>query len=146
MPSSFVRPETVTLSLSEGRTITIRRVLTAGERNDMMARGWNHVTQDYDRILAMPATVAFYLLDWNFRDVDGKPVDIRDKSTAEIETIIKNLDPDVFDEIHDAINKNYAAVAAERVKEKNVQGGESLSSVTSPSLDSSVGRTPTSVN
>jgi hypothetical protein len=137
MPRSrFVRPDTVTLPLSDGDSITVKRVLTHGEELDTrgrMVRVADGVSR-VDPFLIAQAHVVAYLLDWTFVDDAGRHVPIADKSPDEIVAILRALDDDSFEEIADAIAAHRAAVAKERTAEKNGRDGGSRSPATLPSL------------
>jgi len=136
MGSRFVRPETVTLSISNGDTLTVKKRLTSGEQRAAYAR--IYVTKANGDLGVNPlstgmAQITAYLIDWNFTDDDGRPVPIRGLSSDELVTVLDNLSQESFQEILRAIEQHEAAMQAERVKEKNAQDGVSASSTTAPS-------------
>lgn len=141
MASRFVRPETKTLPISHGDTLTVRKRLTAGERRAMFARMYAEGTVRVDPIRVGVAAMTAYLLDWTLTDDDGKPVPIRDLSPDDIGRVLDNLTPESFNEIQDAIETHAEAMDAERVTEKNDQATESMSSATSPFVVPSTGDT-----
>jgi hypothetical protein len=143
MHSRFVRPQSVTLPISHGDTITVKRRLTHGEHTDINTR----LTMNVDGLARMnPAMLPYsraiaYLLDWSITDDSGRRVDIVDKSPDEVLAILRAMESDDYDEIADAILKHERAMNAERAAEKNGQGGETKLPATSPSLDAAAGGT-----
>jgi len=145
MPRSrFVRPETDTIKLSEGDTITVRRRLTVGERRAMYARMYKPDTTKVDPLRVESSTVVAYLLDWSFVGDDGRKVPIEDLSPADLTVVIDGLEADDFRELADAIGEHIGRMDAERTAEKNGQAGEIKSSPISPSLGSTDGVLTTS--
>lgn len=147
MASRFVRPELRTIPISNGDSLTVRKRLTAGEQRAMFARMM--ATSDGDTVNRMSvgiSTISAYLVDWTLRDDSGNLVPIADKSIADIEATVDALDIDSFREIREAIEKHVDEMQAEREREKQSPFGESESSPTSPSRNSSAGLMPTSVN
>jgi hypothetical protein len=66
--SRFVKPDTVTLTLPAGDTLTVRQRLNMGEQRQMFAR-WSELAPDgglrINRLGIGVATVAAYLVDWS---------------------------------------------------------------------------------
>lgn len=127
----FVQPEVDTLTLSDGDFLVVKRRLSIGEERAAFQQivgkisidnGWR---QPNVELLGM-AEIAAYLVDWSFTDAQGKRVPV---SLA----AIKQLDPDTYAEVEQAVNAHIAAQQAVREAEKNGQGGESASSVISTS-------------
>lgn len=139
--SRFVKPVPVTLTLSNGDTLTVRKRLNQGERQAAFKRMYDTGVNGNPRVetLQVPmAMVTAYLLDWSITD-DGKPVVIADKSIDELESILNALDPDDFSEIKNAIDVHVTAMEQAREKEKNSPGGGTESSAISPSRKRSAG-------
>jgi hypothetical protein len=136
----FVRPNTVTLPLSEGDWIVVKERLNAGEQRALVERSW-HDTPDADGQFhvnpprAGLALLTAYLIDWSFTDHAGDPVPIRGLSAAELERVIDNLEPPDYNELRNAINAHTEALYLAREAEKKRMAGASASSPTSPSLD-----------
>ena len=116
--SRFVRPETVTLALSEGDTLVVRATLTNGEQRALFSRLYRRgpstleapagpLLVNTDQIGL--ALVTGYLLDWSLRDDEGKPVRIDGLTVAELERVLDSLTPDSFTEIHEAVAAHDAA-------------------------------------
>lgn len=118
--SRFVRPETVTLPLSGGDTITVRKRLTNGERRAMFARMYKAgVTPlQVDTLQTGLAVVVSYLLDWTLTDDGGARVRIDGLTPDELAFIVDGLDWDSFVEIKDAIEAHVGAMDADAVEKK----------------------------
>jgi hypothetical protein len=135
--SRFVRPETKTLSLSDGDTITVRRRLNLGQQREAFDKmAYEH--EDGKPLRANPlkvgvAMVSAYLVDWSIVDFDGRHVAILDKSEDKLIEILNDMDPEDFEEIRAAIDTHVDAERAARAAEKNAQNGAVESSATSPS-------------
>jgi|SRR5215831_99720 len=122
----FVRPDVVTLPLSEGDTITIRKELNAGEMRAMSdrARIPDTFPPRTDPMKAPTALVVAYLVDWSFIGEDGARVDIRGYSAEELTAVLDSLNLGTLNEIVNAIN---AHVATESALEKKILNGENVS-------------------
>jgi hypothetical protein len=135
--SRFVRPETKTIPISDGDTITVRRRLNMGQQRaafDKMA----YEREDGKPLRANPlkvgvAMVAAYLVDWSIVDFEGRHVAIVGKSEDELIEILNDMEPGDFEEIRGAIDTHVDAESAARAAEKNAQNGAVESSATSPS-------------
>ena len=129
MAIAFVRPETEQLALTDGAWIVIKKRLTVGEREDMMARLVNHWTpgepMHVDSKVVRIGKVAAYLVAWSAPMPIGPDVLDLDRLDT-----IRNLDPDSFDEIEQAID-GYLAGAADAKKN---QSGPTASVPTSASV------------
>jgi hypothetical protein len=125
MPSliRFVRPETITLPLSRGDSITIRRRLSSGERREMFSRMYRDQSVVVDPMRVHMAVLTAYLLDWSFVDEEGRKVPIADLARDHLENILNDLDPESFAEIYAAIDAHVETDDALRSAEKNVQDG-----------------------
>ena len=136
--SRIRRPETVTIALPHGGDwIIVKKHLTAGEARHAVARSVKRmeagVRAELDPEQAGLSQVVEYLLDWSHTDADGKAIDIRRKSDAEKQAAILALDPEDFVDILKAVQAHDDAMEAERIAEKNPQGGEITSSPISES-------------
>lgn len=121
----FARPDTHTLTLADGATLTVKRRLNAGEAREL--KGMQAFTT-----LAEPGLVMAYLIDWSITD-DGKAVPVAGLSRTDLANVLDSLDEDAFDEIHAAIAAHREAMIAERAAQKKTPGGTSTSAPTSPS-------------
>ena len=149
MPSRFVRPDTTTLKISHGDTLTVKRRLNAGEQREVFAKMSREL--DDGSLRSKPLEVGItlviaYLVDWSLTDDDGTHVEIRGKSAVELRAVLDELEPDAFEEIRLAINAHVDAQATIRDAEKNGTGGGSESPATSPSLVAVTGATSGSPN
>ena len=140
--SRFVRPDTATLTISNGDTLTVKRRLNAGELRAMYARlylaGADGVLKTNPLAIGV-ATIEAYLLDWSFRDDDDRPVVIRDVPVEDLRAKLDALDSDSFREIREAIDAHIERMETERTAEKNGQAGETTLSAISPSLSGVAG-------
>jgi hypothetical protein len=149
MASWFVRPEQTVLTLSEGKTLTVKRRLNAGERRAQYARMYLAGVDGQLRVNPMAAgltLVTTYLLDWSLTDDAGQPVNIRGVSVEELAARLNDLEPERFAEIHAAIDQHEDAMAAEREQEKNGQDGAKQSPAISPSPSAAAGASSGSVS
>lgn len=140
----FIRPEPTRIDLSGGRFIVVKKRLNVGEREDMLAamstNGAGPATLNRREVRIR--TVLTYLLAWSLTDGDehgeGLPVPIGPElSDADRVSTIRNLDPDIFDEITQAIDQHSARAEAQ----KKMTPGGTASSATSPSPSELVGAT-----
>lgn len=131
MGTRFVRPETVTLSLTDGDTLTVKKRLTAGESRAAYARrlvpGANGFFRvDPARIEASKITA--YLLDWTLTGLDGHLVTIAGEPIEVVEAALDAMDPDSFNELFAAIVAHETAMAAAREAEKKTTRSGELAS------------------
>jgi len=125
----FVKPETVTLTLTDGTRLIVKKELNTGEQraafNRLYAQGADgklHV----DPMQTGLNLVLAYLLDWTVADEDG-PVEIRGLEGDELAAILNRLEPASFTEIKEAIEAHEIAVALERAEKKTTTPIESAS-------------------
>ncbi len=112
---AFVEPETIVLSLSKGRRLTVKKELNAGESEDLSAA----ITKTFiagekvelDRATVRRARMAAYIVDWNFTRA-GERV----KWTP---AALSSLSTTVFNEIWDAIHAHEKASEAAIEERKN---------------------------
>lgn len=139
--SRFVRPDVVTLPLSEGDTITVKKRLTHGETREMTARMSREALPDgsiSNQSMWMSKTLA-YLLDWTLKDDSGKVFAIRGEPLDVAVAALDALDEDDFTEIRLAIEQHERQVRAEREQEKKLRAGAKVDSPISPSPDAAAG-------
>jgi hypothetical protein len=132
MGSRFARPDTATLSISRGDTLTVKRRLNAGESRRLRA-------MEAAPTMAEPGVVMAYLVDWTIKDDTGHRVPIRGVEAMAFASALDALDEDAFDEIYAAVAAHRAAMQAERAAEKNAPDGETTSAATSPSRSVAAG-------
>jgi hypothetical protein len=118
--SRFVRPDVVTLPISNGDTITIRKQLNNGEQRALFDRVRIPGTMppEIDTVRVPMAMIAAYLLDWTLTDDDGHRVEIRGQSTDDVLAIVDSLEPATVNEITKVIGDHVAASDAARAEEK----------------------------
>jgi len=127
----FVQPESVRLPLSDGDYLDVKRELTAGEQRgvftDLIKTMHAGEAAELDPKLVGTTKIVAYVLAWSLTDAAGQPVPFS-------EAALNNLTPEDFAEIAKAIDDHEAAVEKARAARKNVQAGETASSLTSPSV------------
>ena len=131
--SRFVRPDVVTIKISQGDTLTVKRRLTSGERRASFAR--MYLAGADGRLKVNPlatgmALITAYLVDWSLVDDDGKLVVIRDQPVEAVTAALDALDQESFTEIKEAIEAHERDMNVEREAERAVPFGASASSVT----------------
>jgi hypothetical protein len=113
--SRFVLPTTVQLTLSDGDFIEIKERLTFGEQQKLTAKtlaqegnlfGGGEVTATLDFAGYKTERMLAYLVDWSFRDADGRVVPV---SRAALEA----LDPETADEIDTALDAHLNAASVD---------------------------------
>lgn len=130
--SRFVRPDLVTLAISNGDSLLVKKRLTWGEERASFERMCRAGTTDVLPLETGMGLVTSYLIDWTLTDEEGKKVEIRGKSIDELSTILDLLDPDDFREIKLAIQGHDERMQTQRAAEKNGQAGESDAAPISP--------------
>lgn len=122
----FVNPtnNSTRLEIGDGDWVEVKNELTAGERKKMLASGLTHVQgkqnadPDEDVTVGIDfkkyglSKVAAYILDWNAKDEQSRPV------PYSIEAI-QQLDQDTFDRIEKALD---AHIEAQREAKKKTSG------------------------
>jgi hypothetical protein len=142
--SRFTRPETTTLPLANGDTLTVKRRLTAGEQRAMFSRMYQTGAEgllQLDRMQLGLATMLAYLVDWTLTDDNGQLVEIRGLPPEDLAVILDSLTPEDFKEISTAIDAHSEAMEAFRAAEKKTASGGAGSPSTSPSPADLVGAT-----
>lgn len=137
--SRFVRPDTDTLSISQGDTLVVKRRLNAGERRAMFAAMYMETSDGALKVNPIKtglSTILAFLLDWSFRDDAGKPVVIRDQPTDVVTAALDALEPESFEEVLRAVEAHETAMTAQREQAKNDQGGAKPWPAISPSPSS----------
>lgn len=133
----FQKLTVVRLPLSEGDWVEVRERLSGVEKKRMSASAFQSLTQGKEEdkpqigvdfaILTVARTKA-YLVDWNFKDENDKPVKFS-------EDAIDALDEDTLKEIETALDKHIA----EQDAKKQLPSGEATSSSGSPAVATSAG-------
>lgn len=125
----FVRPDIVTIALSDGDTITIRKRLNNGERRAMFARMYKQGVSpgaklEVDTMKTGLALVVAYLLDWSFVDEDGKKIDIAGLSPDDLAVLVDRLEWDDFVEVKVAIEAHVEISDGELLEKKAIGASE----------------------
>jgi len=114
----FITPETVTLPLSDGDSITIKKRLSHGERDAMLAR----MRADDGKDLRA-AELAGYLVAWS----SPVPYSLELPEDERIATI-NALDADSYDEMRDALRAHLNAHEEEKKRRTGATGSGPISS------------------
>ena len=134
MGSHFVRPELITLPVSTGDTLTVKRILNTGEQRAAAARmyaagpdGRLAVGPDGE-LRTNPLNVGWsmvlgYLVDWTLTDDQGAIVNIRDQPLEVVEAALRALDFEIYMAIEDAIRTHDLALKRARDAEKKTRAG-----------------------
>lgn len=133
MASRVARPDTLTIQLTEGDWILVKKRLTAGENREMLRRGRDPETGRVDGMNFGYSKILAYLVDWSFKGLDEKVIPIRDQSAATVGAALDAIDPDSYVEVLKAIDAHEEAMAAERAREKKTSAGALSSAPTSAS-------------
>lgn len=149
MGSWFVRPETITLALSDGQSITIKKRLNAGDQRARFSRTYiagADGTTRLNLLTANMATVTAFLVDWTVTDERGK-VDIAGLSVDDLESVLDNIDAFRFVEIRRAIDAHETAQREESEDaKKKTRNGATASEAISGSPSDVAGVSTGSVN
>lgn len=149
MENWFVTPGEITkLPLSGGVEITIRRRLNTGQQRARYDRMYEAGVDGQMKVKALHVSMALvsaYLLDWTVCDARG-PVAIAGLPIEDLVTILDNLEPERFEEIHWAIREHVARMDASRDAEKKTPSGEPASSAISALPPDAAGATNGSSN
>lgn len=144
----FVQPQARRLELSEGDWILVKKRLTAGERHEHYARQYSLVDDKLVPNVRMRSGLSMilaYLLEWNLTDAAGRVVPLQTLDGQDPITVtaaaLEALDPESYDEVHQAIKRHELEMIAEREAEKKTRRGAPASSETWRSPDDTIGRT-----
>jgi hypothetical protein len=121
--SRFVRPDTVTIPLTDGDTITVRKWLTEGEQRAAYSRIFHVESGRVNSQEVGIAMVLAYLLDWTLVDDEGRLVIIRDQPEDLVRAALDQLYPEDFNEIREAIRAHEEQAARERAEKKKATAG-----------------------
>jgi hypothetical protein len=128
MSDRSVRPETITIAISDGDWLRVKKRLNAGEQRQMIRRGL--VDADavrYDLIAAGLGKICAFLVDWSLTPPITGPDAIPLAAALDV------IDPDTYTEILRTIEGHEHAMAAERAAQKKIPAGATPSSPPSPS-------------
>lgn len=137
----FANTRTARLPISDGDYVDVKERLSHGEREEMYAR----MSPDgfkLNRLETRTAMVLAYLVGWSFVDEAGAPVPfLPSMPLEERRSLICNLDPGTFDEVHKAIDAHEDRMIAERDALKKTKPGPGGAAPTSPSPSGAGGDT-----
>jgi len=127
--SRFPKPILDVLTLANGDTITVRRVLTHGETTAWHAR--TMTLREDGKLRPDPmkygdGLIVAYLVDWTIRDDNGDLVPIRGCMVEEVSDVINNLDHESAMEIKAAIEAHVDAQKQKRTTEKKTEAAPLL--------------------
>lgn len=130
--SRFVRPETVTITISQGDRIVLAKRLTAGQEIDQWARTVKVMKAAGESELSperlIMTKVISYLVNWTLTDDTGRLVPILDQPADVVEAALRRLDGESFREIRDAVNAHETAMLEEVEAQKKILTGSLTSS------------------
>jgi len=118
-------PETVTLHISQGDWLLVKKHPTTGDERAIF-RGMMREGATSDRIDSVNvgmSRIVNTLLDWSFTDHNDKPIVIRDKSPDDMIAALNSIDPEDFTEVLQAIDAHREAMEKEREQEKKARTG-----------------------
>ena len=121
----FVTPETRTLTLADGETITIHKKLTHGQRKEHWERVYKFVNDklEVNQRTSVDALIIAYLVDWTIKGLDGQPWPIRGISADELQDVLNAMSEESVREIRQAIAQHEAEMLAEENAQKKIAGG-----------------------
>lgn len=136
--SRFVTPATRTLTLSDGDWVVVKERLNVGEARAEFARRFEYPeTGTVPRVNLQQvgfSQVVAYLLDWSLTEMP-----IRGVSATDLDRILRNLEPEFFAELQQAIDAHIATMESEREAQKKTDPGATPSAPTSPSPAAAAG-------
>lgn len=128
----FVMQETVRLPLPDGQFVDVKKRLTLGEREDMLARMTLSMTAG-DKVQLNPrevrtARVLAYVVGWSLIH-HGTPVPMSPSlPESERNDTFRAMSPEAFDLIANALDDHITAMNEERMDEKKTLTGERVCS------------------
>jgi hypothetical protein len=133
--SRVVSPDSLTLQISNGDWLLVKKRLNAGENRKMIKRG-SVQTDDglrVDSIEAGLAKILAFLLDWSLKGPDGQVLPIRGAHAMPLDAALDSIDPESYTEILRAIEAHELAMQAERAAQKKIPDSPATSLPPSPS-------------
>lgn len=135
MIPAIVMPQTVTLPLEYGWTVTVWEELTHGQYNDMRSRIYResdtgtlqrNVEQFFDGL------VVAYLVDWTLTDAQGQRIEIRGLRADALHDAYRNLRQFAALEVQRVIEAHHERVSARLADLKKTVSTGAPSATTSP--------------
>jgi hypothetical protein len=132
---AVVMPDTVTLPLAYGWTVTVWAELTHGQHTDMQIRmfrdgGNGEIVRDLTKIT--DAAVMAYLVDWTLTDAQGQRIEIRGLKPDALQDVLRNLRQFAAGEVKQAIEAHHERQQAALADLKKTASTETPSATTSP--------------
>jgi hypothetical protein len=115
-----VAPGTMRLALSDEKYLVVKCRLTAGETLDLFERAAPDADLTAINLGKLsPAKVGFalllaYVVDWNFLDVDGRPLEWRYATLEARESVLRALSFERFTESMLAVTRHDTAIRQEK--------------------------------
>jgi len=139
--SDVVVPQTVTLLLSNGRTVTVWAELNHRQHKAMYQRMFREIEggelrRDMEKFV--DAKIVAYVEDWTLTDPQQQPLEIRRKgeriSAEELQDVLDNLKQSVLMEMKAAIDAHHDRIEAAAEAQKKTGSFASASSTMLPSV------------
>ena len=148
MGSRVVRPDTDTLSISDGDWILVKKRLNHGEQQAAFEHRFvsDSSGQRVNLALAGMENITAYLLDWSLTGLDGQLLVIKGQPLDVVEGHLNRIEPESVVEIRDAIDAHVRAQAVARAEEKKLRTGGSADARISPLPSAVAGASSGSVN
>lgn len=141
----FPKPTTTTLPLFGDLFVVVKARLTMGEERRARKRMYVYDKADdvlrVDPTMGKLSTVLAYLVDWNLTR-DGHSIELRalaiaaardESKVADLQRVLEDLDPVVYEAIEAAVLEYEAATDAARLAEKKTMARTGISTSSSPS-------------
>jgi hypothetical protein len=137
------RPDTATVTLTNGDRLVLAKRLNAGQELDAFVRTVKSITsagvREFHPDQLTTSKMVAYLVNWFLTDDDtGEPLDlpIYDSAPSDVEAALRKLDGATFREIRDAIDVHAAKMDAEVAAQKKILSGSPASSPSTASAAS----------
>jgi len=139
--SDLVVPQTVTLPLSNGRTVTVWAELNHRQHKAMYQRMFREIDggglrRDMDRFV--DAKIVAYVEDWTLTDPQEQPLEIRRKGERipadELQDVLDNLRQPVLMEIKAVVDAHHERIETAGEAQKKTDSFASASSTMLPSV------------
>jgi hypothetical protein len=133
----MVIPREVTLSLADGRTVTVWAELNHGQYIALLSRMYTEAKDGElrrDVIKTTDATVIAYLIDWTLTDPQGARIPVRGLPPDDVQAALNNLRQAVAQDVKHTIEAHHAAVEAAATALKKTASIDASSDTPSPSV------------
>jgi len=135
MIPAVVMPQTVTLPLAYGWTVTVWEELTHGQYNDMRSRIYSEsdtgtLQRNVERFF--DGLVIAYLVDWTLTDAQGQRIEIRGLRPEALQDAYRNLRQFAALEVQRAIEAHHERASAAIADLKKTASSGAPSATISP--------------